>query len=282
MIDTHIHFWHYQPKEYDWIDDDMPVLQQDRLPKNVITAAKNAGMTGMVAVQARCSEAENDFLLSVAKDLFDNGDDCIKGIVGWLDFCADDVDNKLQHYHQHSLIKGFRHLVEYEPNPSKFWQRQDFRLGVKKALQQNFCYDLLCHQKDLPALVDFAKHCDDNWLVLDHLAKPDFTNQDGFEFWKTWMAKLAECEHVAVKVSGLLTELGQNGSVNDLKRHVLTAIELFGVERVVWGSDWPVVLLSGQDYADWVNVWHASIHDFTQNDKNLMETLNAKAIYRLD
>lgn len=232
MIDTHIHFWRYTPADYPWISDEMPVLKQDRLPEQIARDAKRLGVSQAIAVQARCCEAENEFLLSLAEQ-----SDWVSGVVGWLDLTDTNIAETLQHYVRQPALKGLRHLVQDEPNPAEYWQRTDFQEGVRTAQKLGLNYDLLCHQHDLDAVLAFARTCDEHWLILDHLGKPNFRQPEMFSAWQQSMRQLAQLEHVAVKISGLVTEYGAGCSLRHLQAHFDTALELFGTDRIMWGSD---------------------------------------------
>ena len=277
MIDAHIHFWRYRAADYPWISEAMPELKQDRLPPHTAPQAEALGITRAIAVQARCDEAENGFLLDLAAK-----HEWVGGVVGWLDFTADNAAEKVRQFQNRPLMKGFRHLVQDEARPSEYWARPDFQAGVRAAQQAGFVYDLLCRQADLPAVVDFAKQCDAHWLVLDHLGKPDFRQPEAFDFWKQNLAELAALPHTAVKISGLVTEFGTGCTADHLRRHVETAVELFGSRRIMWGSDWPVCTLSGHRYEDLFRHSQAFCAAWSADEQNAFKTENARRIYRLD
>lgn len=276
MIDTHIHFWRYRAADYPWISDDMPELKQDRLPPHIAPAAETLGITRAIAVQARCDEAENDFLLDLAA-----AHKWVGGVVGWLDFTAADVAEKVQQFQHQPLMKGFRHLVQDEAKPSEYWARPDFQTGVAAAQKAGFVYDLLCHQADLPAVAEFAKKCDGHWLVLDHLGKPDFRRPEAFDFWKQHLAELAALPHTAVKISGLVTEFGAGCTAEHIRRHVETAVALFGSSRIMWGSDWPVCRLSGHSYEDVFHHSQTLSAAWSAAEQAAFRSENAQRIYRL-
>lgn len=279
MIDSHIHFWHYRPSDYPWISDDMPDLRQDRLPQHTADEANAAGISGCIAVQARCDEAENAFLLDLARR-----HPQIQGIVGWLDLRSGSLKQRLAHWQQHEsahLIKGFRHLVQDEADPAAYWADEHFRRGVRELHRQGYAYDLLTHQRHLPAVAAFARYCDQGSLILDHLGKPDFRQPEAFDHWRQHMRQLAALPHVAVKISGLVTEYGHGATAAQLTAHVETAIELFGPQRIMWGSDWPVCRLSGHGYGDVLGHWPHFVRHLDDSDRQAAESGNAQRLYRL-
>lgn len=267
MIDAHRHYWHYDAMTYPWITDELDILQADFLPEQMAKLDEQQHITGVIAVQARCSEAENDYLLALASQVQKQQAAPIVAIVGWLDFCADDLAEKLAIYSQEKRFKGFRHLVQDEPEPSAFWRRQDFSRGIKLLQKYGITYDLLAVWQDLPAVVDFAQRHDQAPLVLDHLGKPSGQAAD-FSAWLVQIEALAALPHTAIKLSGLPLSVGSDPAV--LTRYWRAAIECFGVERCLWGSDWPVCLLrhSGESivtlWQDFVAAEKLSANDLLQ------------------
>ncbi|MGY0398731.1 MAG: amidohydrolase family protein [Ostreibacterium sp.] len=278
MIDAHRHFWKYHSENYPWISDELAVLRADFLPDHNRNFDLKNGITGVIAVQARCSCEENDFLLSLAttEDL----PTPIVGIVGWLDLCADNIDDEVAHYATQPLFKGVRHLVQDEPNPSEFWQRKDFSRGIRTLQRQGLAYDLLTVQQDLPAAIDFAKRHDQAPLILDHLGKPTGKAKD-FSHWLKQIQTLATLPHTAIKLSGLPLILGANLSI--LTRYWRAAIECFGTNRCLWGSDWPVCTLTQSAYTV-LSLWQRfiAIEQLSQNDGLQIENLTATRLYKLE
>lgn len=278
MIDAHRHYWRYQAAAYPWINDELSLLRDDFLPQHSAAFDKDNNITGVIAVQARGSEIENDWLLSLAKD--ERIATPIVGIVGWLDLCAKNVTERIQYYANQPIFKGFRHIVQDEPNPPAFWQRQDFSSGVRQLQKQGFVYDLLAVSADLSVVVDFAKRHDQAPLVLDHLGKPT-GKDDGFSHWLTQIKALAALPHTAIKLSGLPLILGADS--DNLARYWRAAIEHFGVERCLWGSDYPVCLLS-HSAETVLSLWQAFIatEKLSENEQWQMTHLTATSIYQLE
>ena len=239
IIDAHQHFWNYNPVKDAWITDDMKVIQDDFLPHHLLPVLTENDVDGCVAVQADQSEDETAFLLELASK-----HDFIKGVVGWIDLCADNIQDRLHYYNQFSKLKGFRHIVQGEPDPA-FLLREDFCRGVHALAKYYFTYDILVYPLQLPAVAAFVKQFPQQRFVIDHMAKPDFKSGDIKE-WETYMRTIAESPNVCCKLSGLVTEADwQNWKPHHFAPFLDVALEAFGTDRLLFGSDWPVCQLAG-------------------------------------
>lgn len=154
-LDAHRHYWRYNAQEYSWITDALAAFKRDFLPEDAAELDKALALDGVIAVQARSSERENDFLLTLAQQSLARDSIVqtapIMGIVGWVDLCAAAVGERLDVYRAQPLIRGFRHLVQDEANPSAFWAQADFNRGLRALQQRGFVYDVLVKQADLAA-----------------------------------------------------------------------------------------------------------------------------------
>jgi L-fuconolactonase len=248
-IDTHQHYWRYDEKDFPWISADMPVLQKDCAPADVAPALNIAGVDTVVAVQARSCAAETDYLLGLAK-----ANPHIVGVVGWTDLCAANVDQTLDAYADEPLLKGFRHILQDEVELELFVSRPEFSRGVKAVQKRGLVYDVLVFERQIAAMVDFCARHNAHWLVLDHVGKPaicDWRGDHGDQRWIGGLRALASMPHVLCKLSGLVTQTdwGSGAGVSEQDRITLLecfdrALELFGPNRIVYGSDWPVCQLA--------------------------------------
>jgi L-fuconolactonase len=233
-IDAHQHFWRYSEKEYGWIDDSMAVLREDFLPDRLEKILHANNYAGSIAVQARQSLEETAWLLELAEK-----HSRIKGVVGWLDLRSDNISEQLEKFATHPKLAGVRHVVQDEPDDN-FLLRDDFMRGIQKLLNYDLAYDILIFPKQLPAAIEFVKSFPQHRFVLNHIAKPLI--KDGLlSPWKEHLQELATFKNVYCKISGMVTEADwTNWSDTDFSPYLDTVIEAFGMNRLMFGSDWPV------------------------------------------
>lgn len=243
-IDAHQHFWRHAPRDYPWMGEGMDVLRRDWLPEDIAPLLATAGLDACIVVQARADEAENTFLLDLAQR-----HDAIAAVVGWVDLFAAHADERLAHWRAHPRFAGVRHLLQDDPDVAATLADPRFARGVEAVQRQGLVYEILVRGSaqlaDVPAFC--ARH-DRHWLVLDHLGKPAIGG-DGEAEWRQRLHALALQPHVLCKASGLVTEVvGATLDSDAIRRHLDTALEAFGADRLMFGSDWPVCLLRA-DYA---------------------------------
>jgi len=238
-IDAHQHFWRYSPQEYGWIGPDMAVLQQDRLPAHLAPLLAASGIDGTVAVQARQTLAETQWLLHLADQ-----HSFIKGVVGWVNLRSPDLHAQLERFSNHPKFCGVRHVVQDEPD-DQLMLRDDFQRGIAALAEFGLTYDLLILPCHLPVANELVNRFPNQSFVLDHIAKP-LINDGALEPWATDIGQLAALPNVWCKVSGLITEANwQNWQVADFWPYLDVVFEAFGPQRIMFGSDWPVCTLAG-------------------------------------
>lgn len=273
-IDSHQHFWQFDPVRDAWIDDTMPTIRRDFLPADLKPVLEQNQVDGCVAVQADQSEAETHFLLKMAEE-----NDFVKGVVGWTDIQAKDLDEKLAGYQKQPLLKGFRHVLQSEPDDA-YMLRPAFVEGVKKMGKRGYTYDILIFPRHLPHTLAFVRQCDQQSLVLDHLAKPNI-KKGLIDDWARDLRQLANYEHVYCKVSGIITEADwTNWTYEQLVPYLDVAFKAFGPDRLLFGSDWPVCLLAGE-YQKVKQVLVRYMADFTQAEQEKVFGANAVRFYGL-
>ncbi|WPR71090.1 amidohydrolase family protein [Flavobacterium sp. NG2] len=238
-IDSHQHFWQYEPNKHDWIDDEMAVIRRDFMPDDLAIVYQENGIDGCVAVQADQTLAETDFLLELATK-----NDFIKGIVGWVDLRAANIDEVLALYSQYPKIKGFRHVVQGEPDHN-FLLRPNFLRGIAALEKYNFTYDILIFPHQLGPALELVKRFPNQKFVIDHIAKPYI--KDGFyEGWATLMLAIGKQKNVYCKLSGMTTEADyKSWTPEQIHPYMQLVLEAFGIDRILFGSDWPVCLVAG-------------------------------------
>lgn len=246
-IDSHQHFWTYSATEYPWIGTGMERLARDYLPADLEAVAKPEGIAGSVAVQARQSLTESRWLLALAER-----HPYIRGVVGWVDLRSDHVADDLAALAPHERFVGLRHVVQDEPDP-RFLLGEAFVRGLEQLRQFGLTYDLLLYPPQLPAAVELVGLLPEQPFVLDHLAKPGIKppiKTSDRDQWQRDIEALARHSNVCCKLSGLVTEAAwRQWQRADFRPVLDVALDAFGPERLMFGSDWPVCLLSGE-YAE--------------------------------
>jgi L-fuconolactonase len=258
-IDAHQHFWRYDPVRDAWITPDMGVIRRDFLPADLAPLLAASGIDGVVAVQADQSVAETDFLLGLsAAHAF------VRGVVGWIDLRAGDLERRVARWNGQPRLKGFRHIAQGEPDD--FLMRDDVVRGIATIGRLGYAYDILIYPRQLAAAERLVTRCPGVRFILDHCAKPPIASGD-LAMWRTGLVALAAHENVCCKLSGLVTEASWSSwSEAQLEPVLDTALESFGAERLMFGSDWPVCLLAA-DYArvaDSVQRWAAQLSESEQ------------------
>jgi L-fuconolactonase len=274
VIDSHQHFWRYTPAEYDWISADLAVIRRDFLPEHLVAEMAAAGVDAAISVQARQSLAETAWLLELARHC-----DRLCGVVGWVPLCDPAVEALLERLAVSPALRGVRHVVQGEPD-DEYILRPDFNRGIAALRRFDLAYDILIFERHLPATLRFVDRHPQQRFVVDHIAKPRV--RDGLlEPWASRLRELARRPHVWCKLSGVVTEADPRAwTVAQLRPYLLTALEAFGPERVLFGSDWPVCLV-GCPYGRWLDIVRAALADFTPTEQAAILGGNARRAYAL-
>jgi len=274
IIDSHHHFWIYNPVEYDWIDNDMGRIRGDFLPstlKNEITAA---GVNGVITIQARQTIEETEWILQLAAE-----NDFIKGVVGWIPLVDEHVDDYLGKFQDDQNLKGIRHVLQEEPDP-EYMLRNNFNRGIKLLSRYNLVYDILIFERQLTQTIEFVDNHPNQAFILDHIAKP-LIKDNIINPWKKNIIELAKRENVCCKISGMVTEANyRNWTVEQLYPYLETVLETFGPERLMFGSDWPVCQVACE-YNQWLDIVKEFISGLSTREQENIMGLNAVRIYNL-
>ncbi len=273
IIDSHQHFWKFNPVRDKWIDDAMQVIRKDFLPKDLKPILETNNVDGCIAVQADQSEKETQFLLDLAAK-----NEFIKGIVGWVDLSAENVESRLAFFSKNSKFKGVRHIVQLEPNG--FMLNRSFQHGISKLNQFGLTYDILIGPYQLLEAIELVAKFPNQKFVLDHIGKPNISKGVAIK-WKKEIQELAQHHNVFCKLSGMTTE------TNEYKweeEHFFPFIDIitdsFGSERIMYGSDWPVCLLASS-YTRQFNIINQYINRAFNNISEKIMGLNAMHFYNI-
>ena len=246
IIDSHQHFWKYHPDSHSWIDESMKAIAKDFSPSDLKPILDENQVDGCIAVQVDHLEKDTEFLLECAQS-----NPFIKGVVGWVDLQASNVNDRLAYFSKNNLFKGVRHIVQAEP--VDFMLGHAFQNGISQLAQYGLTYDILIYPHQLKNAIKLVEKFPNQSFVLDHIAKPKIS--DGVsENWKSNIEKLASHKNVYCKLSGMVTETNNfRWKINDFTPFIDTIVNAFGIDRVMFGSDWPVCLTAA-NYNEVLNI----------------------------
>jgi L-fuconolactonase len=273
-IDAHQHFWNYDPVRDAWITEHMSVLKRNFLPDDLSVEMTATRIDASVAVQAGQSESETRFLLELAHQ-----HKSIAGVVGWVDLRAENVSERLQYFSQFAKLRGFRHIVQDEPDDT-FLLSESFLRGIACLQQFDYTYDILIYPRQLPAAIAMVHKFPDQRFVIDHLAKPPVKTRQ-LQPWAAQIRAIAVNPNVHCKLSGLVTEGDCKAwRADDFRPYLDVVFDAFGADRLLFGSDWPVCLLAAT-YNQVEKLIAAYLGNLGEAEKDKIFGLNAIHFYNL-
>ena len=273
VIDAHQHFWFLPRGDYGWLTPDQAPLYRDYLPGDLMHILEREGIHGTILIQAAPTEDETRFLLELA-----NEHDFIQGVVGWLDMSDRDAADQLDELQMSHWLKGIRPMIQDIPDPD--WILKPELDACFNSLEtRDMTFDALIYTEHLPKLLKRQEKHPDLKIVIDHAGKPPIA-ENHLEPWATYMKLLAQETKSYCKLSGILTEAGKHWSFERLKPWLEHLFEHFGPERLIWGSDWPVVNLS-TSYDQWLSLARRFCEQFTQQEQTAIFGHNARQFYQL-
>ena len=277
IVDAHHHFWDPARADYPWLTDDLAPIRRAFGPADLAPHLAARGVTRTVLVQSRSSVDETRELLAVAE-----ATPFIVGVVGWVDLTDTGVADTIAGLRSGPggrRLVGIRHQVQDEPDPD-WLGRADVRTGVGAVGAAGLVYDLLLRPEHLPAAVAIARALPDVRFVVDHLAKPPIA-AGALEPWASGIRPLGELPNVWCKVSGMVTEADQSGWTSaDLRPFVDQVVDVFGPERLAFGSDWPLCLLAGS-YERVFDAASETLETLSDGERSAVFGGNATEVYRL-
>lgn len=246
-IDAHQHFWRVDRGDYGWLSaSSFPTLFRDRMPDDLAPLMAQCGIDRTVLIQAAPTAGETEFLLHIA-----DATPFVAGVVGWADLAAPDAEDQIARLSQHRRLAGLRPMLQDLPDDA--WiLRPEIRPAIAAMRSARLRLDVLIFPRHLPHVFAFLVEHADIPAVIDHGAKPSIAHGE-IEPWALWMRRIARETTAFCKLSGLLTEAEAGAGAHTLRPYVDVLLEAFGPERLMWGSDWPVLTLAA-DYATWFDV----------------------------
>ncbi|XZE44372.1 amidohydrolase family protein [Pirellulaceae bacterium SH467] len=272
-IDSHQHFWNYDLAQYDWIPQGSSI-HRDFGPGDLKPLLLSANLDGCVAVQARQSLVENEYLCKLASQ-----HDWIQGVVGWIDLRSEQVEEQAAAFGALPKAVGVRHVVQGETDP-EFMAREPFRRGISKLRKHGLVYNILIFEHQLDDAIALVKAFPDQPFVIDHIAKPRI-KEKSIRGWSEKMTEISHYANTSIKLSGMVTEADHaNWKLSDLEPYWEIVLQAFGPERILFGSDWPVIRLACS-YERWIEIVSRWLDRLPPQDREKIWGENAKRIYRL-
>ena len=260
-IDSHQHFWNYDSEKFDWVTEEMSLIKKDFLPTDLAPVLQQNNFNGCVTIQVQQTEEENDFLLNTAE-----GHDFIKGVVGWTDLQSKNVEERLNRLKSFNKLKGFRHILQGEKKRDLMLS-PEFKNGISFLPKYGFTYDILIFPDQLAFARKLVKEFPEQKFVIDHLAKP-YIKDGKIEEWKKDMDAIGSFKNVYCKISGMVTEADwKKWKPEDFFPYLDVVVKLFGTNRIMYGSDWPVCLVAAS-YQQSLSIVTEYFSPFSKNEQD--------------
>ncbi|WP_299045794.1 amidohydrolase family protein [uncultured Tateyamaria sp.] len=276
-IDAHQHFWQPARGDYDWMPKDDATLSRPYVPTDLAPQLATAGISRSILVQAAATVNETEYMLGLA-----DATETVGAVVGWVDFEASDVAETLARLGKHPKFSGVRPMIQDIPDDD--WMlRDDVQNGFRAVCDLGLTFDALGFPRHLANFLTILTRYGDMRCVLDHCMKPDIAGHspDSFQHWADGMSAIARETGAYCKFSGLVTEASDNWTVDDLRPYAFHIFETFGPDRVMWGSDWPVVRLRAE-YDRWLEAAEILTDALTADEKVCVFGGTAAEFYQID
>ena len=272
-LDSHQHFWQIDRGDYAWMSPGLTALYRDFMPHDLEPEMRAAGVSESIVVQAAATLAESRFLLDIAQQC-----DFVVGVVGWVDMASPKAAHDLAALSESRWLKGIRPMIEFIADPD--WMLGSQVAGALEALaDQQLCFDAVIKPIHLPRLLHVAGAHPKLRIVIDHGAKPDIA-RGAFHPWSEQIAGIARFPNVFCKLSGLLTEASPGATLETLEPYMQHLLDCFGIDRLVWGSDWPVMNLAS-NYLSWSHMCERFLEPLDGRAQEAILSRNARECYRL-
>lgn len=279
VVDAHHHLWDPARRDYPWMTGPAAALRTPHTVDDLRAETGAAGVDRTVLVQTVSEAGETEEFLATAAA----SDGLVAGVVGWVDLTAPGIDDTLARLRSApggDRLVGIRHQVHDEPDPG-WLARPEVLRGLARLAEHGLVYDLLVRTRELPAALRAAQAVDTLRLVVDHAAKPEIA-AGAVEPWATRLGALAALPHVTCKLSGLVTEAAwSTWTVGDLRPYVDRILGLFGADRLMFGSDWPVCTLAAS-YGDVLNAARSCVPDLSATESAAVFGGVARSVYDLN
>lgn len=275
IVDAHHHLWRIGRNGHEWPTPDLPAIHRDFEPADLERTLAGTGVVATVLVQSQPSDLDTDWMLDIA-----SGSDLIRGVVGWTDLAAPEAPARIRALARRPKLKGLRPMLQGLPQDD--WiLRPEVRPALVAMIDEGLSFDALVFTRHLPAIVTLAKAHPTLNIVIDHGAKPPFATPGDMDSWRARLSDAAQCPNVACKLSDLFTELAAGQDKAETAPAADHLLSVFGADRLMWGSDWPVVDLAG-GYAPWLDWTRRWLDKEDSSAREAILSRTARAFYRLD
>jgi len=272
--DSHQHFWQLSRGDYSWLTPELEMLYRDILPSELAPILDKNRVNKTILVQAATTIAETDFMLKLASE-----NDFISGVVGWVDMASEQALSQLEAFSQNAYFKGIRPMIQ-DIEDAQWMLKEELAPIFEYLIANKLTFDALVLPKHLDALHTLLKRYPDLNVVIDHGAKPEITKNSSPQ-WFEKIALIANETSAFCKLSGLVTEAGVDPSFEHLSPYMEHLLVCFGAERLMWGSDWPVVNLSS-DYSKWIQQVERFVEPLTIKEQQSIWSTTAEKFYGLE
>jgi len=272
-VDSHQHFWKLSRGDYSWMTPDMKKLYKDFFPSDLEPLIKEKNISKTIIVQSADTVAETEFTLKLAED-----HEFVAGVVGWVDLESPKTKETIDKLCESKFLKGVRPMIHDIENDE--WMLQDnLNENINYLANKNLTFDALVRPQHLKHLIKFVQKFDFLPIVIDHIAKPKILNSE-IDEWKKDMQALSRYQNVFCKFSGVLTEVGEDYSKTQIEPYVDFILNLFSPNKIMWGSDWPVLTMA-ENYSNWFDLAMDYCNHFSESEKNMIFANTAKNFYNI-
>jgi L-fuconolactonase len=245
IIDSHVHFWRIGGPGQTWPDAGWPLLYRDFGPEQLLQAVSmDVDLQGVVLVQSQPDDRDTDWMLGVAADT-----ELVLGVVGWVDLASASAPARIAELAGRPKLRGLRPMLQ-AIDDTEWLLRRELEPALQAMIQLGLRFDALLQPRHLPPLLEFARRWPQLPIVIDHGAKPRIERGE-LEPWQAQLAELSLLPNIYCKLSGLRTEQAADAPSAELEPYIRQLVTCFP-GRLMWGSDWPVLLHSGDRYSDWL------------------------------
>ena len=273
-LDSHQHFWTLSRGDYAWMTPDFKPIYKDFTSEDLGPLIKEKKITETVIVQAADTVAETDFILDIARQT-----PYVKGVVGWVDFEDSNVKSCIDRLSQNPLLKGFRPMI-HDIKDVNWMLKDTLTESLDYLVKKGLSFDALVRPHHLKNLLVFAKKYPDLPIVIDHIAKPVIPKGE-IDEWLKDMSALASLDNIWCKFSGIVTEIGENYTKGQIVPYVERIFELFESQRIMWGSDWPVLTMV-ESYGNWFDLAQELCSVLSDDEQLNIFSRTARNFYRIE